>query len=164
MENIKCYTTAKKKVVKKPFNYKPIFLLIIHSKIMEKIFTNQLIKYLEDNDILSHSQFGFKQGLKTENALNKILSSVYTATEKNKISLLILLDLSKEFGSVNHNILLSKIIWCNTDVFRYKNYLENRAQSVKVGSHISDPLPIIYDVQWWHFKMSHFRMVLFLDS
>ena len=74
-------------IKKKPSNYRPISLLPILSDIIEKIGTNQLIKYLEDNDILSHNQFGFRPGLSTENALNKILSSVYTATEKNKISL-----------------------------------------------------------------------------
>ena len=130
----------------KPSNYRPISLLPILSKILEKIVTNQLIKYLEDNDILSHNQFGFRPGLSTENALNKILSSVYTATEKSKISLLILLDLSKAFDSVNHNILLSKLIRYNIDTFWFKNYLENRAQSVRAGSHISNPLPITYGV------------------
>ena len=43
----------------KPSNYKPISLLPVPSKIIEKIVTNQVIKYLEDNDILSHNQFGF---------------------------------------------------------------------------------------------------------
>ena len=70
-------------IQKKLSNYKLISLLLILSRIIEKIVTNQLIKYLEDNDILSHNQFGFRPGLSTENALNKILSSVYTATEKN---------------------------------------------------------------------------------
>ena len=55
----------------KPSNYRPISLLPVLSKIMEKIVTNQLIKYLEDNDILSHNQFEFRPGLITENALNK---------------------------------------------------------------------------------------------
>ena len=60
--------------------------------------------------------------------------------------MLILLDLSKAFDSVNHNILLSKLIRYNIDTFWFKNYLENRAQSVKAGSHISNPLPITYGV------------------
>ena len=60
--------------------------------------------------------------------------------------MLILLDLSKAFDSVNHNILLSKLIRYNIDTFWFKNYLENRAQSVRAGSHISNPLPITYGV------------------
>ena len=65
-------------------NYRPISLLPVLSKIMEKIVTNQLIKYLEDNDMLSHNQYGFMLGLSTENALKKILSYIYTKEEKTK--------------------------------------------------------------------------------
>ena len=68
----------------KPSNYRPISILPVLSKIMKKIVTNRLIKYLEDNDILSHNQFCFRLGLCTENALNKILSYVYTEAEKTK--------------------------------------------------------------------------------
>ena len=46
--------------------------------------TTQLIKYLIENDTFSHNQFGFRPGLSTENAFNKILSSIYTAVEENK--------------------------------------------------------------------------------
>ena len=67
-----------------PSNYRPISLLPVLSKIMEKIVTNQLIKYLEDNDILSHNQFSFRSRLCTENALNKILSNVYTEGERKQ--------------------------------------------------------------------------------
>ena len=67
---------------KKPSNYRPISLLPVLSKIMEKIVTNQLIKYLEDNDILSHSQFGFRPGLSIENVLNKILRYVHRHDRK----------------------------------------------------------------------------------
>ena len=72
----------KKSDKEKPSNYRPISLLPVLSKIMEKIVTNQLIKYLEDNDILSHNQFGFRSGLSSENSLNKILSYVYIEAEK----------------------------------------------------------------------------------
>ena len=68
---------------------------------MEKIVKDHRIKILEDNDILSHNLFGFRADLSTENALNKILSSVNTAIEKNKISLLILMDSWKEFDIIN---------------------------------------------------------------
>ena len=108
--------------------------------------TTQLIKYLIENDTFSHNQFGFRPGLSTENAFNKILSSIYTAVEENKISMLILLDLSKAFDSVNHNILLHKLLKYNIDTFWFSSYLDNRKQSVRADSYISDPLPITFGV------------------
>ena len=116
---------------------------------------NQLIKYLEDNDVLSHNQFGLKPGLSTENSLNRILSSVYSATEKNKISLSILRDLSKAFDTVNHSVLLIKLIDYNIDTFWFKNYLKNKAQPVTASSHIYHPLPITYGVPKSFFIGSH---------
>ena len=60
--------------------------------------------------------------------------------------MLILLELSKKFASVNHNILLNKLIKYNIDTFWFSSYLDNRKQSVKAGSHISEPLPITFSV------------------
>ena len=109
---------------------------------MEKIVTTQLKKYLVDNDILSHNKYCFTPGLSTENALNKILSSVCSAAEDNKIFMLILLDLSKAFDSVNYNILLNKQLKHNIDTFWCKSYLENRTQSVRADKQTSDSLYI----------------------
>ena len=58
----------------------------------------------------------------------------------------VLLNLSKSFDSVNHKILLNKLIKYNIDTFWFSSYLDNRTQSVKAGSHISEPLLIIFDV------------------
>ena len=60
--------------------------------------------------------------------------------------MLVLLDLSKAFDSINHKILLNKLIKYNIDTFWFSSYLDNRTQSVKAGSHISEPLPITFGV------------------
>ena len=76
-------------------NYRPISLLPIISKILEKIVANQLMDFLESNHLLADEQHGFRANLSTETAL---------LTVTNKISLLILLDLSKAFDSVHHQV------------------------------------------------------------
>ena len=50
----------------KPLNYRPTSLLPKLSKILEKVVKAQLIKYLGDNDIMSHNQLGFRPDQSTK--------------------------------------------------------------------------------------------------
>ena len=118
-------------------NYRPISLLPIISKILEKIVANQLIAFLENNNLISKSQHGFRPHLSTETALLTITNKIYENIELKKISLLLLLDLSKAFDSVSHQILLDKCCMLNIDSFWFEDYLKNRAQSVRIGSILS---------------------------
>ena len=97
-------------------NFRPISLLPILSKILEKIVANQLSTYLERNNLLSVSQHGFRPKLSTETALMKISDKIYENIENKKISLLLLLDLSKAFVSVNHRILIEKCAQINIEI------------------------------------------------
>ena len=118
----------------------------IISKILEKIVSNQLIEYLENNDLLSHTQHGFRPHLSTETALLKITEAIYQNIDEKNISLLILLDLSKAFDSVHHNILLHKCMKLKVDPFWFENYLGNRYQSVRLGDVVSSPKPVEFGV------------------
>ena len=62
--------------------------------------------------------------------------------ESKKITLLTLCDLSKAFDSVSHNILLKKCSALKIDVFWFKNYIENRAQSVRLNNTTSNKLSV----------------------
>ena len=127
-------------------NYRPISLLPILSKILEKIVSNQLIAYLENNNLLSHTQHGFRPRLSTETALMKLSESIYKNIDEKNISLLILLDLSKAFDSVSHNILLRKCMNLSIDPLWFKSYLENRNQCVRLGNNISSPKQVEFGV------------------
>ena len=127
-------------------NYRPICLLPILSKILEKIIAIQLLDYLESNKMLTNAQHGFRQNLSTETALLTVTNSLYENIEKKKISLLILLDLSKAFDSVSHPILLNKMSMLKIDSFWFENYLKNRFQSVRLGSIFSSPIEIRFGV------------------
>ena len=127
-------------------NYRPICLLPILSKILEKIVAIQLLDHLESNKLLNNAQHGFRQNLSTETALLTVTNSLYENIEKKKISLLILLDLSKAFDSVSHPILLNKMSMLNIDLFWFENYLKNRLESVRLGSIFSSPIEIRFGV------------------
>ena len=96
-------------------NNRPISILPVLSKVLEKIVANQLIIYIEINRLLSISLHGFRPKLSTETALLKILDRIYLNIDNKKVSLLLLLDLSKAFDSVDHNILLEKCQKLNID-------------------------------------------------
>ena len=74
----------------KPENYRPISLLPILSKILEKIISIQLSNYLEINNLISSTQHGFRSRLSTETALMKISNTIYKNIDNKNISLLIL--------------------------------------------------------------------------
>lgn len=127
-------------------NYRPISLVSILSKIIEKIVVNQLTSFLETNHLLSKEQHGFRQNLSTETALLKITNKIYENMDSKKISLLLLLDLSKAFDSVHHPTLMKKLAKVNVDSFWFESYLSGRIQSVRFGSALSSPLDISFGV------------------
>jgi len=92
-------------------NYRPISLLSGFSKILEKIMYNRLVSFLECNNILSNSQFGFRKGRGINNALLSFIESILTAKDNKEKTIGIFLDLSKAFDMVNHKILIRKLHW-----------------------------------------------------
>jgi hypothetical protein len=90
-------------------NYRPISLLSNFSKILEKVVGNCLTTHLENNELLSPSQFGFRKGRSTVHPLVHFMNSVSTALNKKHHSIAIFCDLRKAFHTVDHGILLKKL-------------------------------------------------------
>ncbi len=118
-------------------NYRPISVLPIASKILEKIISNQLLNFLETNDALSNCQHGFRPRLSTESALTVVTDAIFSNMDDRKISLLTLCDLSKAFDSVRNSILLRKCAKLSIDSNWFESYLANRTQSVILKTVIS---------------------------
>ncbi len=103
-------------------NYRPISLLPIVSKILQKIVAWQLMQFLEFNNLLSHTQHGFRPRLSTETALTVITDKIFNNMDSKKISVLTLCDVSKAFDSVSHEKLLHKCAELNVDSFWLSSY------------------------------------------
>lgn len=65
-------------------NYRPISLLSVVSKIIEKIAKRYLVSFIEDNDILSENQFGFRTGRSTDDAIAFMTKQISCAMDKGK--------------------------------------------------------------------------------
>ena len=90
-------------------NYRPISLLSIFNKLLEKLMYNRLINYLEKNNILFEKQFGFRAHHSTEHSILSIVNKIHQAIEEKSYSCGIFLDFSKAFDTVDHNILIRKL-------------------------------------------------------
>ena len=90
-------------------NYRPISLLPTFSKIFEKVVYKQLYNYLTLNNILSKKQFGFQPHISTQHALIDIINYISESFNENKFVVACLLDLSKAFDLINHDILIEKL-------------------------------------------------------
>jgi hypothetical protein len=122
-------------------NYRPISLTSNISKIFEKIVKLQLNEYLSGNNILNSGQFGFREGMGTEDALAKLTSAVYGALDSGRKCLGIFVDLRKAFDSLSHAKLMSRLqsVGIHNTVGKwFKTYLTDRTQRVKIGGRLSD--------------------------
>jgi len=93
-------------------NYRPVSVLPVFSKILERVIYNRLLDYLNKYKILSDNQFGFRKHHSTENALTLFYDKISSPIDNNELTVGIFIDLSKAFDTVNHQILLDVIaLW-----------------------------------------------------
>lgn len=126
-------------------NYRPISVLPIFSKILEKIMCKRLLLYLEANGILTNRQYGFREAHSTCLAIMDLIDEISEALDNKEVAVGVFMDLSKAFDTLNHDILLDKlniygIRGTMNDWFR--SYLRNRKQFVQIGQTKSSLQPI----------------------
>ena len=90
-------------------NYRPISVLNTCSKILERAVHKQLIDYLETNDLLSKTQFGYKKNRSAELATILLSDNIRKAVDEGHILGVLYVDLSKTFDPLSHSALLEKV-------------------------------------------------------
>ena len=117
-------------------NYRPISLLPIFSKILEKVMYSRIIHFIEKHNILYKNQYGFQKGMSTEYAVNSLVNNIVKCLENKEVGFCILLDFAKAFDTVNHEILLSKLEYYGIRGIAldwFKSYLSDRMQCTEIG-------------------------------
>lgn len=126
-------------------NYRPISLLSIPSKLLERIVHNRLLKYLTTNKLLSSRQFGFRPASSTQEALLAVTKDWSSSLDKGTSVAAVFFDLSKAFDKVPHCQLLSSLIdiGLSGSLLRwFHSYLSNRSQRVVVDGCVSVVQPV----------------------
>ena len=126
-------------------NYRPISLLPIVGKVIEKIMHTQLSGYLNQNKILFPSQYGFRKNHNTSFATMDFLDKVAKSVDNGEFAFGVFIDLSKAFDTINHELLLTKLAYYGVTglvLQWFRSYLSDRSQYVKWKNETSNILPI----------------------
>lgn len=128
-----------------PDNYRPISILPIVSKMLERIINRQLLKYLSENSLLPERQFAFQPGRSAMDMSACLTQTWSDALEKGHEVRIVSLDLSRAFDRVWHDGLLTKLSACGIGGQLHawlSSFLQERTQSVTVRGQESAYLPV----------------------
>ena len=124
-----------------PCNYRPISITPALSKIFEKVLRKQMNEYLEENQLLRETQFGFRVRFSTTDALLYATETIRKYLDDSENVAAVFLDLSKAFDSISHEILLNKLKQINFDpmsISMIRSFLSERYQKVTLPNCHSD--------------------------
>ena len=122
-------------------NYRPISLLPTFSKIFEKTLHERVSDFLSKNSSLHPLQFGFRKYHSCEHALLAAKNEILQTLDKKHIAMLLLIDFSKAFDMVDHQILLYKLSHYGirgVALNWFHSYLNDRSQRVRINNTYSD--------------------------
>ena len=131
-------------------NYRPVSNLLFLSKLIERVVDSRLEKHMTLNKLHNDHQFGYKKHHSTESLLLKIVNNLLLSCDENMPSVVLLLDLSAAFDTVDHEKLL-KILYTDIGIrgkaYSWcKSFLTNRTFRVKIGEAYSDEETLLFGV------------------
>ena len=141
------FKTEDKKMVN---NYRPISVLPVFSKVVENLMHKRLVSFLVDKcRVIITNQYEFRENHLTYMALFTMLDQISQEIDNKKYSIGLFLDLSKAFDTINHHILLQKLVnyGIRGNALKWlSSYLSERTQYVSLGDICSDFSTIRYGV------------------
>jgi len=122
--------------------FRPIAILSILSKALEKIMSQQMSNFLIENNLLCAKQSGFRPKRSCITALVKVCEDLRKSVDINEVAFLLLLDFSKAFDNVSHKQLLKKLRYffnfSSSAIKLIGSYLKDRLQTVCSGNEFSE--------------------------
>ena len=120
------------------------------SKLVERIVAAQIRSHMDSHDLGNTFQSAYKLGHSTETALLCIKNEIHLSLSKDIPTALVLLDLSVAFDTIDHDTLLSclssRFGFAGSALKWFRSYLQDRFQSVKIGSSLSNLFKLKFGV------------------
>lgn len=130
-------------------NCRPISVLPVLSKILEKHICEHLCNFLKENDLFHHLQSGFRKSHSTETALIRLVDQLLFNLDNDKVTGLVFIDYRKAFDLTDHHLLVSKlkVLGVNeTFLPLFRDYLSGRSQYVNIDGCHSTIRPVTLGV------------------
>lgn len=130
-------------------NYRPISLLTLTAKILEKVVNKRLLSFLEQNSVLAPNQYGFRAKKSTEDAVVLLTDTVAQSLDSGDKCIGVFLDLKKAFDTVSIPLLLSKLEAMGVRgvaLSWFESYLTGRAQFVRMDDCSGETGNVIFGV------------------
>ena len=128
-----------------PQNYRPVALIPVMSKILEKIIAKQILKFINENNLFNPSHHAYRAHHNTTTAMIQMIDKWTEALDSGQMAGVCLLDMSAAFDVVNHSLLLEKLEFYgfNKETISWiRSYLTNRRQTVTINGVLSKFLPV----------------------
>ena len=128
-----------------PKNYRPVTIVPILSKVLERIIFNQMTEYLSSNRLIHPNHHAFRAGFNTTTAMIQMYDGWVQAVESEQIAGVVMLDMSAAFDLVDHELLLHKLCeygFEKNSLGWIKSYLDGRKQCVVINGSLSKMLPV----------------------
>jgi hypothetical protein len=131
-------------------NYRPVSNIHFIGKIMEKVVVQQLNDHITHHHLYDDLQSAYRKGASTETAMLYIKTEAERILDAGDAVLMVLLDLSAAFDTIDHVILIrrlqAEVGLRGAPLAWLASYLEDRTQSVRVGGLLSEPSPLTIGV------------------
>jgi len=150
----------------KPEDFRPINNLEVIEKVLEAVVHEQLVDYLDENQVLSTNQSGFRKLHSTETSIQTVLYEWLKCRDEKKIIMAVFLDFRRAFETVNRNVLIDKMRKYGFDDMAlkwFRSYLSDRKQMTKVNGKMSGVIDVINGLPQGS-KLSNLLFILFIDD
>ena len=122
-------------------NYRPISVLSVMSKVLERAVHKQLLSHLESENLLTPSQYGFRPKRSTQLAATALFDNIRRDVDRGNLVGAIFIDLSKAFDTLSHSKLLTKLPGYgieDRELMWFTDYLFERKITVSYGDFLSN--------------------------
>ena len=126
-------------------NYRPVTILNSASKVFERLINNQIVRYIEDEHVLSDDQHAYRQARGTNTYWLDLISKITDMRQRGLKVGIVCFDLSAAFNVINPKILLAKLSrvgFHEDSIVMLRNFLKKRMVYTKIDGELSEPAEV----------------------